>query len=124
MHCDFCFNIDVDQLATKEGYQHHPSAASLYASAQRGCESCNLIWTSQYSFTDNRNDELYDLGPLATQIVARAGWGQGCGSLDYISYRQEDRMSTRDRSFKLNCDLAIAMRPGLAPRSMVSEIVD
>ena len=88
----FCSNIDLDQLATKEGYRHHPSCANLLASAKHGCESCKLIWDSQDKYNGGDLDNGYDLGPLETQIIARVvGPNKEPGRYERIRYGQEER---------------------------------
>jgi len=46
MLCQLCSSIDLDQLTTQEGYQHHSSWADLKASAKSGCPFCTAISSS------------------------------------------------------------------------------
>ncbi|TVY25481.1 hypothetical protein LHYA1_G005729 [Lachnellula hyalina] len=91
MLCSFCSNIDLDQLATDQGYKHHASCAELLHSVRNGCESCKLIWDSQWTeIGGDLLDQRYDLGGLDMQIVARAVH-QSPGSYEKIRYGQEIR---------------------------------
>ena len=60
MLCDFCSNIDLDQLATPEGYKHHSSCADLIQAAQDGRESCQLISQSQWIYVGGDLGKGYD----------------------------------------------------------------
>lgn len=93
MLCTFCSNIDLDQLATKEGYKHHSNCGDLLHSAENGCESCRLIWDSQWrDVGGDLSNQKHDLGPLETQIIARALY-QKPGTYRMIRYGQEQRYS-------------------------------
>jgi len=71
MLCKFCSNIDLDQLATVEGYKHHASCADLIQSGKDGCESCGLILASQWVEAGGDLQQGYDMGSVETQIIAR-----------------------------------------------------
>jgi hypothetical protein len=112
MLCTFCSNIDLDQIATKEGYKHHPSCASLHASVKNGCESCKLIWDSQWKSVAGDLDDGYDIGPLEVQIIARTEV-QDPGIYNRIRYGQEERFEYGvDNGSFLWTFLAIATIPG------------
>jgi len=92
MLCNFCADIDLDLLATKEGYKHHPSCTSLLKSARDGCNICALIWNSQWKVVGGDIDAACDLGPLKTQIIARA-FDPQLGEYHTIRYGQEIRFN-------------------------------
>lgn len=99
MLCHFCSNIDLDQLASEEGYKHHACCADLLQSAEDGCDSCKLIWGSQWTkYGGSFSKERLDLGPLETQIIARAV-NQKPGAYYKIRYGQEKRRN--DHELKL-----------------------
>jgi len=100
MLCSFCSNIDLDQLATDQGYKHHASCTELLHSVSNGCESCKLIWDSQWTeLGGDLLDQRYDLGGLDMQIVARAV-NQKPGSYDVIRYGQEIRFDDHQSRLK------------------------
>jgi len=73
MLCRFCSHIDLDQLCSVEGYEHHASCEKNCSCPLRNrCDSCKLIWDSQWSVCGGSLvEKWYDLGPLETQIIAR-----------------------------------------------------
>lgn len=91
MLCTFCSNIDLDQLATKEGYKHHASCADLLKSADDGCASCKLIWDAQWvQIGGDLSTSKHDLGSLETHIIAKAV-NQEPGDYQMVRYGQETR---------------------------------
>lgn len=88
--CNFCSNIDLDQLSTAQGYKHHASCADLLQSARNGCESCKLIWDTEWADAGG-NLEIggHDLGVLDTQIIVRTH--QKPGDYRKVRYGQEVR---------------------------------
>ena len=69
MLCTICSNI-YHALATEQGYLHHASCTPLLQSAGT-CESCLLIWKTQWKFYGGDLSFGCDIGPWETQIVAR-----------------------------------------------------
>ncbi|KAE9380899.1 HET-domain-containing protein [Stipitochalara longipes BDJ] len=90
MLCNFCSDIDLDQLATVEGYKHHSSCADLFHSAQNGCESCQLILESQWVAAGGDLQQGYDIGSVETQIIART-MHQAPGDYEKIRFGQVAR---------------------------------
>jgi hypothetical protein len=43
MLCQYCANLDLDQIMSKNGYLHHLSREDLKLSANSGCEGCVTI---------------------------------------------------------------------------------
>lgn len=106
MLCKFCSNIDLDQLETAEGYGHHSSCADLVQSAQIGCESCQLIWESQWVAIGGDLLQGYDQGALETQIIARVV-NQKAGRYEKVRFGQEQRFEThKARRLKLDIDVS------------------
>ena len=118
MLCKYCSNIDLDQLATTEGYKHHASCSDLLQSAQNGCESCSLIRDAHWQFYGGDLTTSCDLGNFETQIIARVVH-QRPGSYHSIRYGQEIRWNhsktetPASNSPFLWCFLSIAAEHGL-----------
>lgn len=109
MLCDFCSNIDLDQLIEKQGYKHHASCADLLQSARNGCELCKLIWDTQWTdIGGNLQVAGHDWGALDTQITAREVVGRKPGKYCRIRYGQEAR-SMQD--YQLGADGSLASNP-------------
>ncbi|PVH80499.1 HET-domain-containing protein [Cadophora sp. DSE1049] len=126
MLCEFCANIDLDELSTPEGYKHHASCGDLYRSSLSGCASCKLILESQWervggplSMTD------LDSGRVDTQIIVRVV-KQNPGDIKRLRYGQEamnaeygsqwsNVTATWERSSEISylwCFLVVVARPG------------
>ena len=94
MLCNFCSNIDLDQVATPQGYKHHSSCADLFQSVRSGCGSCKLIWDSQRTWAGGDLRCGYDQGSLDTQIIATAV-NQEPGSYEYLRFGQVARQDAQ-----------------------------
>ncbi|KAH8590957.1 heterokaryon incompatibility protein-domain-containing protein [Bisporella sp. PMI_857] len=94
MLCKFCANIDLDQVATEEGYKHHKSVKDLLESAKNGCESCGLIRSAQRIEFGGDLDYGYDRGDLDTQITCRA-YETKRGDFIVMRYGQDTRYDSK-----------------------------
>ncbi|KAH8648071.1 heterokaryon incompatibility protein-domain-containing protein [Tricladium varicosporioides] len=122
MLCNFCANINFDQVNSQDGYKHHSSYVDLYDSADKGCELCSLIRETQVK-TDSIlglgdwPDEL-DRGDVGiNQVTIISEWTLVADksvkeSHDTIQIRQKDRRAARKpRKRHLDCALNTAVLP-------------
>ena len=132
MLCKFCANIDLDELSTPEGYKHHASCTDLYQSSQNGCDSCKLIWDSQWEQVGGTLSATeLDSGVASSQIIARAV-NQTRGDIKRIRYGQEamheeygsrwsiisDDWERPSEVAYLWCFLTVVARPGSSLREL------
>jgi hypothetical protein len=118
MLCALCSNVDLDALATIEGYKNHSSCADLFPSSRQGCESWTLISNAQWIFYGGDIAAQCDIGTLGTQIISRVLY-QEPGSFHSIRYGQEARweyLKAQPIGTKIPflwCFLSIAAKEGL-----------
>ena len=70
MLCKLCSNIDLDQVQSPSGYQHHFSGVVLCASAKQGCEFCAVI-VRAYTNDPNAQIDVRNLSQIVLRNLGR-----------------------------------------------------
>lgn len=80
-----CVNLDLDQVCSKEGYQHHSSYLDLTTSAGKGCELCHFICHGDPSMPRGMDLELMD---NEISCHTRGCRGTSFSPIDFLHFKQ------------------------------------
>lgn len=86
--CHFCANLDLDQVFSDEGYNHHASFSDIVASGKAGCLLCEVI---DFRRSDYHLKQVPEVELETSQISVTALAKNGSNKFDSLAFGPIDR---------------------------------